>query len=272
MSKPIKISILMSFVALVAFSCGKRNKLHSTDNPEQTLSVLLNRLEFLSTLEWDFLSAKTQVRVTSKERSDSFKASIRMKRDSAILVNISFAGFPIFQTAISNDSLKLLNRKDKCYKFHDRTALEQFVDFPVDYAQLQDLLIGKPLIFNRAMEHIQIQDNDFYVVRTKRPRIAGTNLPFESNPDISIMYYLDVQSLELSKVILDSPSDKAKVEITYTGKHEKIEGLMLPQRVVIVITTPDDVITIEIAYNRPDIEQEKKINFNVPDNYGKCGS
>jgi hypothetical protein len=230
---------------------------------------LVNRLEQLSTLEWDFLSAKTQVKVSGSQANENFKASIRMKKDSAVLINITKLGVPALQVMVTNDSLKLVNRIAKCYVKEDRAALPEMIDFPVEYAHLQDMLIGKPLIFNREFAHIQIPDKNSYVIKTKRPRTA-VSASQEQLPDVIITYYLDPKNLELTKVVLESPSDNAKVEILYTGKHEKIEGLMLPLQVDIVITTPTDEVRVEIVYNRPDIAHEKRITLNVPENYERC--
>lgn len=263
------ITLILLVVALVAASsCGKRRKVTTVEFPEKTTSELVDRLEQLSSLEWDFLSAKTQVKISGSQVNESFKASIRMKRDSAMLVNITKLGVPAMQSLISNDSFKLVNRISKCFIFEDRSALPTMIDFPVEYAHLQDMLIGKPLIFNKSFEHIQIANNKVYAIKTKRPRNAdGSGGP---NAEVFITYFLDPINLELMKVMLESPVDSAKLEISYQGKHEKIEGLMLPLQVDIVITTPNDEVKVEIVFNRPDIAHEKKINLNVPDNYGKC--
>jgi hypothetical protein len=264
----ISLSVFL-FAAFVAIaSCGKRKKETSFDFPQKSTQQLVDRLDQLSTLDWDFLSAKTQVKVSGSQANENFKASIRMKKDSAVLINITKLGVPAMQVLLSNDSLKLVNRIAKCYIKEGRAALPEMIDFPVEYTHLQDLLIGKPLIFNRDFEHIQIQDKNAYVIKTKRPRPgaqAGENLS-----DVFITYYLDPVTLELSKVVLESPADNARVEISYTGKHEKIEGLMLPLQVDIVIKTPSDEVRVEIVYNRPDVAHEKKLNLNVPENYEKC--
>ncbi len=267
--KRLRFALVLFATLAVIASCGKRKKSTTFEFPQKTTEELVDRLDQLSTLEWDFLSAKTQVKVSGSQVNESFKASIRMKKDSAVLINITKLGVPAMQVLVSNDSLKLVNRIAKCYIKEDRAALPEMIDFPVEYAHLQDLLIGKPLIFNREFEHIQIQEKNAYVIKTRRKRSGATSAGSDSL-DVIISYYLDPINLELFKVILESPEDKAKIEITYTGKHEKIEGLMLPLQVDIVITTPSDVVRVEIVYNRPDVAHEKKLNLNVPENYEKC--
>jgi len=264
-----RIIFLLATISVVAVSCGKRKKSTEFEFPEKSTEQLVERLDQLSTLDWEFLSAKTQVKVSGSQANETFKASIRMKKDSAMLVNITKLGVPAMQVLVSNDSFKLVNRISKCFIFADRAALPEMIDFPVEYAHLQDMLIGKPLIFNKEFEHIQIKDKNAYVIKTKRPRNSGVIIEGQ-NPEVIITYYLNTVSLELMKVTLESPVDHARIEITYTGKHEKIEGLMLPLQVNIVISTPADEVQIEILYNRPDIAHERKINLNVPVNYEKC--
>jgi len=260
----MKVAIL-SFILLTLLSCGRKKSAFSPEFPTKTTEELVNRLDELSNLEWDFLTAKTNVKLSGDNQNNAFKASLRMKRDSALLVNISFAGIPIVQTVLSNDSLKLLNRKDKCYQFQDRSALAQIIDFPIEYSQLQDLLIGKPLLFDKNEAHIQIQDAGFYQIKTKRKRLQET-----TQEEVIITYFLNPLTLELNKVTLESPFDQTTMEIVYVGKHEKIEGLSLPQQIDLVIHGPKSTTTLNIAYNRPDISNEKKISLNVPENYVPC--
>lgn len=260
----MQFKITLLFLLLFFVSCGQKKSAFDSEIKEKSTGELVDRLDELSNLNWDFLTAKTTVKLVTDEQSNSFKASLRMKRDSAMLVNISFAGIPIVQSILSNDSLKLVNRKDKCYKFQDRSALDQVLDFPIEYYQLQDLLIGKPLIFNKEQEHIQISNKAFYEIKTKRKRAQN------SIHEIFITYYLFPTSLELSKVRLESPADEATMEITYIGKHEKIDGLVLPQEIDIVLKNKGKTSAVNISYNKPDISHEKKITLNVPENYATC--
>jgi hypothetical protein len=256
--------LLFLHLIFLSIACGRKKVLFTQDLNEKSINELVNRLDELSQLEWEFLSAKTNVKMVSPEQSNSFKASLRMKRDSAMLVNISFAGIPIVQALISKDSLKLVNRKDKCFIFKDKSALDAITDIPLEYAKIQDLLIGKPLLFDKSFDHIQIRNNDYFEVKTTRQKSPN------SETQIHLSYYLSKTNLELNKVKLESPQDQLTLEINYHGKHEKIEGLMLPQEIIIVIDNPKGRTTLQISYNKPDISHEKKITLNVPENYVIC--
>lgn len=259
----LRLFIILHLITL-SIACGRKKVVFTQDLSEKSLIELVDRLDELSQLEWEFLTAKTNVKMVSTEQNNSFKASLRMKKDSAMLVNISFAGIPIVQTLISKDSLKLVNRKDKCFTFRDKSALEAITDIPVEYAQIQDLLIGKPLLFDKRFDHVQIRNNNYFEVKTTRRKNPNTEAK------IHLTYYLSKTNLELNKVKLESPQDQTTMEISYSGRHEKIEGLMVPQDIHIVIDNPKGRTTLQISYNKPDISQEKKLTLNVPENYVVC--
>lgn len=259
-NKQIAIIIML----LVLCSCANKRGAVNPDFPKMETAELVNKLSELSSLDWEFLAAKTNVKVVSEQQNNTFKASLRMKRDSAVLVNISFAAIPIIQAAISKDSLRIVNRKDKCYSIKDKSSLKQFIDFPIDYQQIEEILIGKPLLFQKKEEHIQVLNNDYYEIKTKRSR--GGN----KDNQIIITYYIAPKSLDLIKIKVESPFDLTTMEISYIGRHEKIEGLMLPQIIDIVIQNPKERITVNIGYNRPDVTNEKRINLNIPENYVIC--
>lgn len=252
------------FTVLALFSCGKKKTAFSPEFQMRSTEELVQFLDELNHSEWDFLSTKANVKISSERQNNSFKASVRMKRDSAMLVNISFAGFPIIQSILSSDSLKLLNRKDKCYSYQDKRALDNLIDFPVEYEQIQDILIGQPLLFNKNEEHIQIQNKQFYELKGRRKRTATSNDFFE------LTYLISPKTLNLEKVILDSSSDEMRMEISYFGKHEKTQGLMLPEIVEIVIIGPQGKTSLVLNYSKPDVSQEKKITLNLPENYVPC--
>ena len=256
------IILLIGLFKLI--SCGRKKSAFTPDFERKSTEELVQRLNELNQIEWDFLNTKSNVKVSSEQQNNSFKASLRMKRDSAMLINISFAGIPIVQTVLSADSLILLNRKDKGYTFRDKSALDNFVNFPVEYEHIQDLLIGKPLLFDSTQEHIQVENPLFYELISKRPRDNN------SRQTIELRYFLSPKALELQKAILYSPIDETTMEINYLGKHEKTEGLMLPEVVDIVINSPKGKTNFIINYNKPDISQEKKITLNIPENYVPC--
>ena len=79
-----------------------------------------------------------------------------------------------------------------------------------------------------------------------------------------------MNDLELSKVLVESPADQTTMEIVYIGRHDKIDGLMLPQEINMVMENPQGKTTINLNYNRPDISHEKKITLNIPENYVPC--
>lgn len=248
----------------ITVGCGKRKHNLTSDISEKSLAELVGRLDELSHSEWDFLSAKTNVKITSGDQSNNFKASLRMKRDSALLVNISFAGIPIVQSILTKDSVKVVNRKDKCYKFQDLSFVDSLIDFPIEYQQLQDLLIAKPILFNKDAEHIQISNNTLYEIKTKRSKNNS------SKDTINISYFLAPTTMELQSTTIESKADQAKIDVFYSGKHEKIEGIVLPQEVRIVLSRMNKISIIEISYNKPDITTEKKITLTAPENYVVC--
>lgn len=252
-------------LVLFLYSCGKTRKVNDAQELDLKKAQLLDTLATLSKTDWDFLSTKTNVKIIRGDQTNSVKTSLRMKRDSAFLINLSFAGIPIVQAALSQDSLRLVNRKDKCYVLASKEALVNLIDFPFEYAQAQDLLTGRPLSFDRTKEHILIQDDSFYVLKTKRPKSAT-----DTTANYFITYYLSKVNLSLIKTEIESPADNASAEIIYRDRHEKIEGLCLPKEIDVFVNSPQSNMRIYLQHNRPDVTTEKKITLNIPENYEAC--
>ena len=58
---------------------------------------------------------KVSTKYSDTSQNISFKTSIRLVKDSAVNALITYAGFPIYNSVVTPDSLILVNKRGKCY-------------------------------------------------------------------------------------------------------------------------------------------------------------
>jgi len=96
----------------------------------------------------------------SDGKDNEFNCVVRIKKDSMIWVSINaLLGFEAFRLQITPDSVKILDRLHKIARLRSVSYLQEQVHLPVDFATLQDLLIGNPVYVDTAHILFYKQDN-----------------------------------------------------------------------------------------------------------------
>jgi hypothetical protein len=261
--------VIFGLVAFVLASCSKKTGVSGYEKlPRIKTNELAEKLDSLSQSDWVFLSTKINTKFSSREQKQSFKTSLKMRRDSLINATITFASIPIINAVISPDTLKVVNKKDKCFIIEDVNFLKKKFDLPFEFSQLEELLLGLPLAWDKNAKYHQLDDLNYYVLSSHKKRFLGRRDNKQEN-DIMIRYFLTPHTFELAQVLVDSPEDTTSVRIQYFDRYSDA-GFPLPQRTEILIFTPRDTIAVELKFLKPELEKEKSIFLTIPENYEKC--
>jgi len=269
MSANLKLPLLFIGVLLFMVACSKKTTPFGYEKPEKKRTVeLVDKLDDLSNYQWDFLSTKINTKFLSREHKQNFKTTLKMKRDSLLNATITFAAIPIINAILSPDSLKVVNKKDKCYILEDLQFLKRKFEIPFEFIQVEELILGLPLAWDRESRYHQLDDFYYYVISSHKRRFVNRR-ETKGEGDILIRYFLSPTTMELSQVLIDSPQDTTSIRIQYFDRYND-GGFPLPQRTEINIFTPRDTISVEMKFQKPEIEKEKVIFLTIPENYEKC--
>ena len=113
---------------------------------ERTQSFLTRHLD-KNKFEFEWLGMKLDAEFTSGEEQQGFKATVRMRRDSAVSVSISPAlGIEVLRLLVDKDSLKMVSDipGDRYVFLGSVDQLSDLAKIDLDLSTLQDLLIGNP--------------------------------------------------------------------------------------------------------------------------------
>ena len=101
--------------------------------------------------EWEWIGMKLDVDVANLDQTESFKASIRIARDSAIWMSISPAlGVEVARILLEPDSVLFISKipGNKFYYAGNYEALSEWADTPLPFADVQAILSGQPMNLN----------------------------------------------------------------------------------------------------------------------------
>jgi hypothetical protein len=248
------------------FSCGSGKKLAGgTITETKKTSDLLDELDLQSSKKVDFFYSKISSKYKSSEQNFSFKTSVKLKSDSLMNAMITVANIPIMIANVSVDSVKLINKRDKCFFYTDIDYLENLLRMKISLNDAEDIILGRPVAFDRDKKYHQLMDTSFYVIATHK-------LKDFQNPDmdeVMIKYFLSPDSLKLEKTFISSPKDSTEILI-HIKSLERIDHQDFPSEMDINAIGKKGPIEINLKYQKTLINDRKSIYFKIPDNYGEC--
>jgi hypothetical protein len=130
----------------------------STVNSKTALSsqMILSNLED-NHIDYHTFSARVKLDITTGQTMQKgITAFVRMQKDSVIWVSIRpLLGIELERVLITPDSVKLINYLKNTVYLQSADSLQQFLNIPFDFAALQDILMGNPVLITDSLRNIE---------------------------------------------------------------------------------------------------------------------
>lgn len=266
------VTLLNILFALFLLSCTKKNveaiELIPTKPLEtsNTTHPYVLQLDSISKQEWKWYYSKLDVNFNDQSKSISFKSSVKSTKDSATNILITFSRIPIINSLISQDSILVVNKKDRCYQVQSIAYFKELLSLDLSLANLQEILLGLPINFNKELEY-SVLEKDSLVILNCTQLVSHSSDSI--NKKLLCSYFYNPLSKCFQKEIIESNNDQTKIEILYSG-FQKINGIILPKLLSLTVTSPNKNILIEITYEKIELNIPQDINLSIPENYENC--
>ncbi len=263
----------------------------------RTPSGLVKQLE-KNALTYEHLSMKTKIEAKIGEESQSFKATIRIKKDSAIALSISPAlGVEIVKVIITQDSVKYISKipGDKHYYLGDFTGINNHLNAEFNFDMIQNILTGEPVELNRKDDKLKsnVDGREYLLIQKynrKLKRVTGidekemnfnvdtifadttdrrTNRILNRADEMELLikrYWLDGISYKLTKSIFNDLYSNRTLEITHED-HRLKESQLFPFLSRLVITDPFQQQEIVSEVTKIKFGKEYEFSFTVPEKF-----
>ncbi|MEY3238183.1 MAG: hypothetical protein RI883_2284 [Bacteroidota bacterium] len=258
---------------VLLFSCAKQmTDLQQEKLPRKKTQDLITTMDSLSHIKPTFFYTKIATEFSDTNRNVSFKTSIRMVKDSAINTTITYAKIPIINSIITTDTVKVVNKRDKCYIIQSLGYIKDNFGIDFNYRNLEELILGMPLDYDTTQKYFQIHDPYNYIISSHKKRemkrLDRNGRQIERD-DILVKYYLTNDATNLKAMFIESPSDSTTIQVDYLTR-ELVQGYNLPKDVFIKITSPRNQMRITLSYDKAEIDQPQPLFFVIPEGYEKC--
>jgi hypothetical protein len=285
-------------IVMSAMSACRKPKevVRETPVKNRTAGYLLKRYAE-NKYAFDWLGMKVDASFGTEDNSDNFKATIRMRKDSAIWVSIVPAlGIEMIRVMITPDSLKYLSKipENKFYYTGGFDEIGRLIGIDFDFEMLQDLLVGNAIGLEKDEQRFrsEIDDNDYLLIskyRRKVRRVVGVDdrkLEGDTilvNPDdprfrrtakrtdeedglIISRYWLEPAGFRLVKSVFNDLLRQRTMEISYEDFQPDGEQYY-PAKCRLVISSTQ--VRQEMRYEITKLSSGKpyEFPFDVPDDY-----
>jgi hypothetical protein len=298
--RSLPFSLLIAMVVIVSFSsCRKSKNLTAVKEPlkDRPSGQILRQYE-QNEFKFDWLGMKIDAETQNEGESLSFKATVRMRRDSAIWISLSPAlGIEVFRVLITQDSVKYISRipENKYYYLGGFQSLNELLGVEMDFPMLQDLLIGNAIGLDREEGRFRSEideDNYLLISRYKRKvrRVVGVDdrrlTPQDSisvNPDdprfrravkradddelIISRYWLNGETFRLVRSLFDDLLRQRSVEVNYSDFQAADNGQFYPGDCRLKITSPGKQQDISFRITKIVTGKTYDFPFEIPEDF-----
>ncbi|MDA7803155.1 DUF4292 domain-containing protein [Crocinitomix sp.] len=276
MTRIYKRLFLVGFVGLLltasVLSCGNRKHEYNDYKVKNKSDKELEAaLESQDSIGFNYFSVRIGIDILSKTQNTSFSAYLKLNVDSA------FGGYIkktiiIATYMVTEDSVIFVNKFEDCYFKESLDYISVLFGTELEFDFLQDLILGKPIGFEKEENYKQINAKDHYILSSHKKRafkkLEQDKLDVEDDLML-IQYHMSGESLLVDKIDIEIPSDTATIEVNYVARKLE-EGFSVPEETIINIFSAKDTVRIGMNYAPVKLNDPKEISINIPDTYIEC--
>ena len=269
MNKGITSITSLLIISFLFASCKKLERAKRSSLEGKKTEYLLNQMQE-NAFNFDTFQAKADFLVKQKDQQNTFKANVRIKKDSLIWISITpLLGIEMARVLITEDSVKVINRLNREYFIGDYSYINKRFNVELEFDIIQSLLIGNAIDFEDDEKLQFATDRAFYYLGNLKKRKAkkADNKPSkigkEDNELISL--WMDPSNFRIAKILYSDLSADRFLLGEYTDYY-KVNDQVLPRKLSFDFQSKQPA-TVKIEYSRVSLNELIKFSFNISTKY-----
>lgn len=201
--------------------------------------------------KYETFSGRARIKYADKKNKTSFTANIRLEKDKRIWISVSLAmNIEVGRAIITPDSIRVIDRINKEYIAKPFDFIENYIDYPVDFETLQDLIMGT-LVPEVKNDKSDIRDN--------------AHLLRKENRTMQNLLWIDPFDYYIKKMEIYAIKSRQKMSVQLNDYSPKADGFFSEER-YIVLKAPESA-EINIDYSRVSFNKDLEFPFTVSQQY-----
>ncbi len=266
--KSKNLYIWIGLVAMFLVSCAKTSVADGEKLTKKKDGELRTALEDISQDSFDYFYAKIGTKYKDSTQNVSFKISVRMRKDSVVNTLLTYARLPIYNTLITPDTIKMVDKRDKCVMTESLNYFRKKFAIDVEFQNIEEFFFGNPIAFDVNKKYYRVNDAYNYILCSHKKHEIKKNIRKDKREIIT--YYTlsdDMKSLKQQRIV--SPIDTTTIVIDYVER-AWVGDVFLPKKVEITVQMPRQELYVFLDYKKIRLNKKEKIHFVIPEKYGEC--
>ena len=214
----------------------------------------LNKILYSSAPKLSLLRSRLKVKFDDGKRIQQLVVNLRMEKNKAIWLSATML-IPIAKLLITPQTISFYEKFQKKSFEGAPSFINDYFGIDFGYENLQNLLIGKPVIDIRQGKWEQIKNPKFYIITPK-----GFNNKFRP------VFFFDPSTFMLKEQRFIF-KDANKSLIIYYDNFQKVDGEVIPSKISLNLISNQNNLGIVLEYTRVEIPSNLTFPFAIPSGY-----
>ena len=276
-------------------SCRVSKNLSPKNELEQHNTQFLIKAVKNAEFNCEWLSTKASVDVEMNGSKQSFKANLRLKKDSIIWLSLTPAlGIEVMRIVLTKDSLKYVDKLKKNFFIGTFKEINANFDTDFNFDLFQNFFLGNPVEMDPNNKYMSTIDGKRYLLSTKtKPKVRraiglkkdelknaspDSTLNFhiqqrkydkvkgDEDDLLIVRYWIDPTTYKVSSLLVNDLKRSGALEINFNNFVEENGGLY-PLNAKLFLAIPGRNFDVSTEYRIPKINEPQRFPFKVPEKY-----
>jgi hypothetical protein len=286
---------LLALAILLLGACRSGRPLpliHARELPPRSPERLLERLLAHEQDTFNYYSARGSIALKFPDGSRSFKAQIRVARDSAAWVSVVPAlGIEVARVLVTPDSLKIIDKLHDQFFIGDRASTKEKFGLQPSLELLQMALSGKPIGLDPYEKYRSDREDGQYVLTSREKRrfvraadeispgdtlqrdrdmrerrLERTLRQAEEREAVVHRYWIDPDTYRVTRVQIIDLANDLSADVRYEERSGEENGF-LPTKIRIILSEPGRTASGTMELSKITLEGPLAMTFNIPEKY-----
>jgi len=234
-------------------------------------STYLSKKMLDNQFNYKWLNSKFSVTTNVDGKTNSFSASVRSRKDSALWISLSMFGLEGARLLATCDSVKFVDRINSKYFKGDFSYLSQILNTEIDFEMLQAVLIGNSVEFysedDKLRTYIENGNQVLSTIRKRKIKKVINNATSEQNilKELVQRIWLDASTYRVKKNVINDFNTNRTFEGNY-GNFQLVDSLLFPFEAEFSIQA-QRTMKVSINYSKVEINNVQSLPFSIPSKY-----
>lgn len=263
----------------------------------RTPGVLIKKND-KSNFVYNYVQIKMDIDIKDENSTESFKAIVKMKKDSLVLISISPAlGIEVIRLKLTPSSLEFYSKIPNNKFYYEGTFVDfvEAVGFNLEFSMIQDILVGNAIMLDKQEDKLvsEIDDQLYYLIskldrklkrildKDEKKILPNENVPIaldqfryqklreRSDPDELLLkrFWLDPYDYKLTKAKFYDYYNLREVTMEYSDFEETKDQIYPSHGRFKIVDVENNWRELIYEVNKIKVLKELEFIYNVPDDY-----